>query len=169
MSVSCLTNFRASGPVYDFEDEVALQYYRVEKTFDGRIALAAGVGGEVSGPLAVGTAGKHDKLAKLSELIDRINERFGTNFTKADQLWFDQVQQEAIESIDVQQAAQVNTIDNFALKLRAELSNMVINRMDKNQGMAERYISDKDFQDFVFQSWLASIYGKLRNQPRADT
>ncbi|HXB73260.1 MAG TPA: hypothetical protein VNY05_33795, partial [Candidatus Acidoferrales bacterium] len=80
------------GPAYDFEDEVALQYYKVQKTFDGHIALRPGVGGTVSGPVAVGTAGKHDKTAGLSQIIDRLNQRFGTNFKQSDQLFFDQVE-----------------------------------------------------------------------------
>jgi hypothetical protein len=41
----------------------------------------------------------------LSEIIDVLNERFGTNFTKADQLFFDQVMGEAKDDNDVAQRA----------------------------------------------------------------
>jgi type I restriction enzyme R subunit len=104
---------RPGGPAYDFEDEVALQYYKVHKTFDGPIALQAGVGGTVSGPVAVGTAGKREKMAKLSQIIDHLNQRFGTSFTQADQLFFDQIEQAALENQGLQQAAKVNSIENF--------------------------------------------------------
>jgi len=155
---------RPGGPAYDFEDEVALQYYRVQKTFEGEIALQPGVGGTVSGPVAVGTAGKHDKTAKLSQIIDRLNERFGTSFTQADQLFFDQVEQAALENHGLQQAAAVNTIENFALQLRKELTGIVIDRMDKNEAIAERYLDEADpaFQETVFTLLLSSIYSKLR-------
>ena len=32
-----------------------------------------------------------DEEVALSSLIDRLNEHFGTNFTEADQLFFDQI------------------------------------------------------------------------------
>jgi type I restriction enzyme R subunit len=40
----------------------------------------------------VGT-GQEDQKIKLSEVIDILNERFGTNFIQADQLFFDQIQE----------------------------------------------------------------------------
>jgi type I restriction enzyme R subunit len=117
-----------------------------------------------SGPVAVGSAGKHDKTAKLSQIIDRLNDRFGTSFTPAHQLFFDQVEQAALESPELQQAATVNTIENFGLKLRKELSGIVIDRMDKNQVIAEKYLdeADPEFREAVFAWLLSSVYSKLR-------
>lgn len=46
----------------------------------------------VSGPTDVGTGRpKTEDVAKLSEIVDVLNERFGTDFTEKDQLLFDQV------------------------------------------------------------------------------
>jgi type I restriction enzyme R subunit len=41
-------------------------------------------------PTDVGTKQSKDVDAPLSEIIDVLNERFGTEFTRADQLLFDQ-------------------------------------------------------------------------------
>ena len=50
---------------------------------------------------------------ELSQLIDKLNDRFGTDFKPADQLFFDQVTEAAIENETLKTAAEVNTLDNF--------------------------------------------------------
>jgi hypothetical protein len=50
----------------------------------------------------------------LSErLIDIVNQRFGTEFKPADQLFFDQIREEAVADSHIQQAARVNSLENF--------------------------------------------------------
>jgi hypothetical protein len=68
-------------------------------------------------------------------------------------------------SIKRLQAASVNTMENFALKLRKELTGIVIDRMDKNEAIAERYLdeAEPEFQEAVFALLLSSIYPKLRD------
>ena len=95
---------RDTGPGYHLEDEVELQYYRLQKISEGQIDLNTGDGKPLKGPSDVGT-GQEDQKIKLSELIDILNERFGTDFTQADQLFFDQIQEEAIESESLKKAA----------------------------------------------------------------
>ena len=89
-----------------------LQYYRLQKISEGQIDLNTGDGKPLKGPSDVGT-GQEDRDIKLSELIDILNERFGTDFTQADQLFFDQIQEEAIESESLKKAAAANSKDDF--------------------------------------------------------
>jgi type I restriction enzyme R subunit len=49
----------------------------------------------------VGT-GKPDEELPLSELIDLLNERFSTEFTKADQWFFNQISQQAMQDEPLQ-------------------------------------------------------------------
>ncbi len=78
------------------EDEVELQYYRLQKISEEQIDLKGGTVKPLKGPTDVGTGNSVDEEIKLSELIDLLNERFGTEFTQADQLFFDQIQEEAV-------------------------------------------------------------------------
>ena len=48
---------RDSGPSYHFDDDVTLQYYRLQRISEGSISLESGKDGEVSGPTSVGTGG----------------------------------------------------------------------------------------------------------------
>ena len=51
----------------------------------------------------------------LSQLIDLVNERFGTDFNQADQLFFDQIVEAAMADDGLRQAAAVNPGDKFEL------------------------------------------------------
>lgn len=48
--------------------------------------------------------GQAESTDNVSHLIDELNEAFGTDFTVADQLFFDQVEQAAIENEEIVQA-----------------------------------------------------------------
>jgi type I restriction enzyme R subunit len=58
------------GPIYTFDDEVALQYLQHQVTGQRSIILETGKGGEVSGPVSVGTGVVRDTKIELSQLID---------------------------------------------------------------------------------------------------
>src|SRR5262249_39397363 len=82
------------GPVR-LDEEVRLAYYRLSMTYEGGVSLAPGETATVSGPTQVGTGRPEEEdRAKLSEIVQVLNERFGTNFTQADQLLFDQVMED---------------------------------------------------------------------------
>ena len=95
------------------DDEVALKFYRLQQQSEGTISLADGEAEPLKGPSDTGTAGGKDQEEKLSSLIERLNERFGTDFTRADQLFFDQVQASAESDEDIVAAARANTFRDF--------------------------------------------------------
>ena len=83
---------RRGGPAYQFDDEVRLEYYRLQKISEGSISLSDGKGrGRWTAPQKGFRA--HVAMIKvpLSQLIDIVNQRFGTDFNQADQLFFDQI------------------------------------------------------------------------------
>jgi type I restriction enzyme, R subunit len=51
----------------------------------------------LDGPVEVGSGKLHEEELPLPQLIDVVNERFGTDFTEADQLFFDQIIEAAVE------------------------------------------------------------------------
>jgi type I restriction enzyme R subunit len=99
---------RESGPRYDFDDEVRLEYYRLQKISEGSISLRDGKGNPLDGPKAVGSGLQREEETPLSKLIDTLNDRFGTDFTDADQLFFDQIIEAAVGDASLGEAAAVN-------------------------------------------------------------
>ena len=91
-----------------------------------------------------------------------MNERFGTDFTDADQLYFDQIREAAIQSFDLQQAAQANPLDKFQLLFRSVLQSLVIDRMEQNEELTAKVLNDEVFQKLV-SGWLGTeVYNRLR-------
>ena len=104
---------RDSGPSYHFDDEMTLQYYRLQRISEGSIVLESDKEGEVSGPTSVGTGVSRDESIELSQLIDILNERFGTNFIPADQLFLDSIREDAVADSNLREAAMANPMENF--------------------------------------------------------
>ena len=148
------------GPI-QLEDEVELQYYRLQKISEGQIDLNTGNGQPLKGPGDVGT-GQEDQEIRLSELIDLLNQRFGTDFTQADQLFFDQIQEEALESEALRQAVETNSIDDFRYVFEKAFEGLVIDRMDGNEEIFSKLMADGEFRKLAVEHLLHKIYKALK-------
>ena len=156
---------RKSGPAYQFDDEVRLEYYRLQKISEGSISLQDGEARRLDGPTEVGSGLLRPQPMPLSQLIDVVNERFGTDFNQADQLFFDQIVEAAMADDNLRQAAAVNPGDKFELVFRNLLETLFVERMDQNEEIFVRYMNDLPFQKIV-TAWMASeAYRRLRSAP----
>jgi type I restriction enzyme, R subunit len=155
---------RERGPLYQFDDDVRLEYYRLQKISEGSISLADGTVRPLDGPREVGSGLSRDLAVPLSQLIDLVNERFGTEFNQAYQLFFDQIVEAAVGDDGLRQAAAVNPEDKFELVFRNLLERLFIERMDQNEEIFIRYMNDAAFRDIV-SGWMASeAYRRLRTR-----
>ena len=155
---------RKVAQVYNFDDEVRLEYYRLQKISEGSIILNEGHSNLLDGPIEVGTGMVREPGIQLSILIEKLNDRFGTDFNQADQLFFDQLVEAAIQDIDIRKAAEVNPEDKFVLVFKNLLQTLFVERMDQNEAIFARYMNDSGFQKIV-TSWLASeAYDKLQKK-----
>jgi type I restriction enzyme, R subunit len=146
------------------DDEVQLKYYRLQKISEGSIVLKPGETGTVSGPTEVGTSARNEERIELSRLIDVVNQRFGTNFTPADELFFSQIREEALASTTLQQAALANSLENFRFVFEKALDGLFIDRMDQNGEIFTRFMSDQEFREVVSNVLLRQVYGQIREQ-----
>jgi type I restriction enzyme, R subunit len=153
---------RRAGPAYNFDDEVRLDYYRLQKISEGSISLKEDTARALDGPTEVGTGMVREDPVALSRLIDIVNERFGTDFNQADQLFFDQIVEAAMADEALKQAAAVNPEDKFELVFKNLLESLFVERMDQNEELFARFMNDAAFQKVV-TGWLASeAYKRLR-------
>jgi hypothetical protein len=151
-----------------FDDEVRLEYYRLQKMSEGSISLREGTAQRLDGPTEVGSGMARPESMALSQLIDVVNERFGTDFNQADQLFFDQIVEAAMADEGLRQAAAVNPGDKFELVFKHLLESLFMERMDQNEEIFVRFMNDTAFQRVV-TNWMASeTYQRLRNGPRTE-
>jgi type I restriction enzyme R subunit len=153
---------RRSGPAYQFDDEVRLEYYRLQKISEGSISLEEGTARPLDGPKEVGSGLAREEAVPLSQLIDLVNERFGTDFNQADQLFFDQIVEAALTDDGLRQAAAVNPQDKFELVFGNLLERLFAERMDQNEEIFVRYMNDAPFREIVSRWMSSEAYRRLR-------
>lgn len=151
---------RDTSTGYELGEDVALKYYRLQKMQEGRIDLKTGEPSIIYGPTEVGT-GKADEEVLLSTLIELLNERFGTNFTVADQLFFDQVKETAVANEELQEAAKVNTMENFAYVFDKMLEKLFVERMDGNEEIFIRLMNDDEFRALASKYLVKEVYQSI--------
>ncbi|MCK5545659.1 MAG: type I restriction endonuclease subunit R, partial [Desulfobulbaceae bacterium] len=142
-------------------DEVALEYYRLQKIKEGSIELEADKDGELDGLSEAGIKREKEEKAALSEIIDLLNERFGTEFEEADKLFFDQIETELMQDETLQIQAKANKIDTFKYAFEELFLSKLIDRMDQNQDIFEKILEDKAFGSLVREWMMKKVYAKL--------
>ena len=152
---------RKLGQQYDFEDDIQLEYYRLQKISEGSIHLNQGYSSLLDGPKAVGSGRVKESEVQLSQLIHLINDRFGTDFNPADQLFFDQLIETAVNSCELQQAARANSKDNFDLLFKQVLQLLFVERIDQNEAIFAQYMNDRAFEKFVRTGLSTEVYQRL--------
>jgi len=152
---------RKSGPGYHFDEEVELNYYRLQKISEGSINLHEGNANPLDGPLEVGSGMAHEEDVPLSRLIDLINARFGSELTEADQFFFDQIAEAARLNETLRKAAKVNPIDKFQLVFQQVLESLFIERMELNEELFTDYMSKPALQDLVSKKLGSEVYNRL--------
>ncbi len=149
---------REGDPLANFTDEIALEFYRLRRTQAGSIDLTDGEADGVKSPIAVGTSLPKEKEAPLSEIIVALNQKFATDFTEEDRLFFEQVQERAKANEQIRQTALANPLDKFQIGIRKLIEEMMVERMSKNDKIVTRYMDDQEFQDSAYPHLSKSIF-----------
>ena len=154
----------ASGPGYKVDGDVELEFYRLQKISEDSISLEDGEADELKGPSDVGTGRAQDDEAPLSELIKALNERFGTEFTEADRLFFEQIEEEAFEDGSLKEAASANNFGDFSSILAKAFEGILIDRMEGNEEIFERLMGDADIRGIAVNDIAKNLYTRFRGE-----
>ena len=148
----------------DVDDKVLLEYYRLEKAFDGAIELESTDEGFT--PIT-GEAGRREKKKDpLTVLIDKINKRFGTNFTEMDKVLV-QMENDYAAQDKWQSYARNNDRKTFMLLFEKDFPNMAAQRYEQNDDFFVRMFSDPDMMQQVMETVGGVLYERLRK--KSDT
>lgn len=156
--------FDRDSSVVQIGDEVSLQYYRLDQVHSGGIDLKAGEPTGVYAPTEVGTGKAKDEHVPLSEIISVLNERFGTEFSEEDRLFFQQIKERATKDASVINTAMANPLDKFQLGIRKLIEDMFIQRMSENDKIVTRYMDDKEFQGLAYPILAREIFEAIRSR-----
>ena len=98
----------------------------------------------------------------LSEIIELLNERFGTSFGEEDRMFFEQIREKALRDEDVVATAKANPVDKFMMGVRRTIQEMVARRHAENGKIVGRYVEDEEFQGVVFEVLAREIWEGVR-------
>jgi type I restriction enzyme R subunit len=146
------------------DDEVALEYYRLEKIAEGDLVLQIQGESALFPTTEAGISRQKKEKDKLSNIITLLNNKFGTDFTEADRLYFDQIEQALIENDELKVRAQSNPLDNFKYAFEEIFIQTLIDRMDSNQDIFEKIMENTEFRGDV-KDWLVKkVYKKFNEK-----
>ena len=152
---------KGHGEHVDVDDKVLLEYYRLEKDFDGAIELESAEGGFV--PIT-GEAGRREqKKDPLTVLIDKINERYGTNFTEMDKVLI-QMENDYASQSKWQSYARNNDRKTFMLLFEKDFPNMAAQRYEQNDDFFVRLFSEPELMKQVMETVGSVLYQRLRKR-----
>jgi type I restriction enzyme R subunit len=148
----------------DLGDDVVLTHLRTELKGTRDLSMVAG---DPDLPGFTGEArGRQNPpaRARLSEIIDHLNERFGTDFKTDDQLYFDQIREALVLDNDLVSQARANTLDNFRFGFERSFEAKVIERREANEEIFNRLMDDPDFLSTVKELLVGEVYRRIREE-----
>ena len=145
----------------DLQDDVSLQYYRLQRISSGPIDLSSGEAITVKSPTDVGTGKATDEKAPLSAVITVLNDRFGTDFAEEDRLFFEQIKEKASKDQQIIETALANPKDKFKIGIRKLIEGLMIQRLGENDKIVTRYVEDQDFQNAAFDGLADEIFDSV--------
>jgi type I restriction enzyme R subunit len=144
------------------DNEVALEYYRLQKIAEGDLVLQVQGKHELGPVTEAGIAREKEEKDKLSNIINLLNEKYGFDFTDQDRLYFDQIEQALYENDELKIRAKNNPIENFKYAFDEVFIQTLIDRMDSNQEIFDKIMVNSEFKEDV-KNWLTKkIYERFK-------
>lgn len=147
-------------PAPHVEGEVSLQYYRLQQVYEGSIELADEEGQLSNNPDTSGAS--EDEKDNLSNIISKLNERWGTEFTHMDKV-IEQLTEDMVEDAEVKARAH-NSLDMFSIVYGERIQDIVLDRMNQNRDFAIKYLSDAQFRADIDHILLPLIHSRLNRE-----
>ena len=142
----------------DIASDVNLQYYRIQKEFEGSINLSAD-GGSLNNPTSGTGIPAEEEKEKLSEIIKDLNARLGTDFTEMDKV-LEQIVADAANNEELVLRAK-NPLDLFKIIYKEKIMDIVLDRMTQNQEFALKYLEDEEFRNEIDRILLPLLHERL--------
>lgn len=146
----------------NLDGKIELEYYRLEKAYEGSIMLVKEEGELYS---ATGNIGKtsEEEEENLSTIVDRINDKYHTKFTNMDKV-MEQITQDFVDDEKMVQFAKNNGPEEFRKVYDNEFKKKAFNRYQQNSEMFEKMMSEEGYMEDFMKSMFKYIYENLKNK-----
>ena len=143
------------GEKINIDDKVLLEYYKLEKDFEGPIELESTEGGYT--PISGDSGHREPKKDPLTVIIDKINEKYGTHFTEMDKVLV-QMENDYANQEKWQSYAKNNDRATFMLLFEKDFPNMAADRYEQNDQFFRKLFDDPDMMRQVMETVGSVLY-----------
>lgn len=151
------------APEFDLDNRVKLEYYRLEKTFEGAIELE-GTPGEWKPTNPKKAGGKKDRLSPLDEIVERINEEFYGEFTDADRVIVDTLYNKMKQDSKVKRATKTDDQQVYARSIFPNLfEDIAQEAYMENMAAYEQLFMDAEKYRIIQKALAERLYKELHN------
>ncbi len=156
---------RRAEPI-NIANHVDLESYRLQRKWYGSIEIDGD--NTVSGPNEVGTGQSPQEKAPLSEIIEILNDQHGMNLGEADRLFFQQIVAKATNDEQFRILATANEYDKFELAIGGMIDNIMVQMLNSNGTLVNKYMADNDAKRDVFPVIARSIFDRIAETPQLN-
>ena len=152
---------KGAGEKVDVDDKVLLEYYRLEKNFEGNIELEPTEEG--FRPITGESGRREKKKDPLTKIIDKINERYGTNFTEMDKV-LQQIENDYATQNKWQSYARNNDYKTFMLLFEKDFPEMAASRYEQNEDFFVKMFNEPDMMNQIIYTVGTVLYERLKKK-----
>lgn len=149
-------DIKSTGGI-DITDKVVLEYYKLKEGKKESIYL------EDSEEVGV----KEDETDYLSSIINNLNDRFGTDFSKSEKLAVEQIRNSLKEDKDLELKAKANTAENFRHTFEPSFDGKIIDEYSKNQSFYGKILKDESFKNKLMYLLMLEVYNSFNSEVRS--
>ena len=154
---------RLGGERIDIGSEVKLTHLRTEQKETGSVILPDRPQSDLEAYFPGGGEQREPEKENLSAIVKIVNEHFGTQFSLADQVLFDQFEAEWEADPEIIELAKNNHFENFLLVAPKKLEASVLSRVSANDAILSRIFDNKEFKDVFLRTAAQVVYEKLHS------
>jgi len=142
----------------EIQEQIDIESFRVQRTGSGNLQIPRGVG--TLEPIQEKAPVEKDEehVDPLSEIIRRLNERFGAKLTQADRVTLRHVAQRLEDDTALDASARVNTRENVRLTFDDKFNDIFQEIISSNFDLYKRATDDESFgtalKDYLFDQYL---------------
>ncbi len=149
------------GGLYDLEGDIELQYYRINKISQGTIPLDKGK--PLPDPGTGEVISEDDELTPLSQVIERFNERFGTDFSKDDKIP-DLMEESILAEDSARKGAQVNTMGAYEVIFNEVFESKIFEIREQSKQFFDLLVENDEAREYWRKVLLRRTYERFNKE-----
>jgi type I restriction enzyme R subunit len=152
----------------EIQQHIELDSYRIQQTSSGRIKLERGAKElDPIGPKGASMPTSED-LEPLSQIIQQLNQRFGTDFSDDDKVFIEQLETKLDNSDTLKASIRVNSPENAQLTFNNVVNDQMQEMVETNFKFYKQVNDDPDFAqallNWLFQRYLERANGQTNDE-----